>query len=132
MHPDLVGVPSAHPPVLEDHDPVGEHDGFDRVMGDDQSGAGEFPEVGDQLAPDLTTTGDVERGQGLVEQQDLGPRRQRPGQRDALLLAARQRRRVVPRLVLKPEPPQPLHGDPIGGMTRRGGNGARTPRCPAR
>ena len=48
MHPDLVGgALLTHPPVLEDDDPVGEHDGLDRVVGDHHSGAGEVPQMGD-------------------------------------------------------------------------------------
>ena len=44
----------------------------------------------------------IERAQRLVEQQHLRPQHQRPGQRDALLLAARQLVRFALAVALEP------------------------------
>jgi hypothetical protein len=41
-----------------------------------------------QLGAEAAAHARVERGEGLVEQQQVGARRERAGERDALLLAA--------------------------------------------
>ena len=77
-------------PSVEHEDPVGEHDRLVDVVGDEQdrravaraqvAQQGVHPDAGER----------VERAERLVEQQQLGVADQRPGQRDALLLAAGQ------------------------------------------
>ena len=71
-----------------------------------------MPEVG-QLAHDVEDLVDhlrVERGGGLVEEHDLGLHRERPGDRDALLLAAGELRRVLARLLGDAHALEQLHG----------------------
>ena len=48
-----------------------------------------------ELGPHVVAQLGVEVGQGLVEQQQLGPAHQGAADRDALLLAARRRRRLA-------------------------------------
>ena len=55
----------------------------------------------------------VERGQRLVEQQELGPLDQRAGQRHALALAARELRRLA-----RAEPFEPHQGQRLGDARR--------------
>ena len=90
--PDLLD-----PSVAHDHDPVGQREGLLLVVGDVDGGDPELaldrPDLLAQDDPDLG----VERRQRLVEEQDLGLDRQRPGEGDALLLAARQLPRVAVR-----------------------------------
>ena len=52
----------------------------------------ELPQVGLEPPPERP----VERAERLVEEQHLRARRERPGERDALRLAARERRHVAP------------------------------------
>ena len=72
------------------HDnPVGDRQRLLLVVGDEDGGDAELPlqraDVLAQACPDAR----VERGQWLVEKQDLRARRERAGERHALLLAAR-------------------------------------------
>ena len=79
------------PAVLEHDDAVGEEQHVENVVGDDQRGP-----VGQHTAEHLAHGGgggDVECGQGFVQQEEPGIGRQRPGDCDALGLAAGQRRR---------------------------------------
>ncbi len=73
--------------------------------------------VGGQLAHDLQHLVDhlgVERRGGLVEEHDLGVHRQRPGDRDPLLLAAGQLGGVLRRLGADADPLQQFLGGPHG------------------
>ena len=67
---------------------------------------GELPHDVEDLADQLG----VQRRGRLVEEHQLGPHGQRPGDRDALLLAAGQLRGVRVRLVRQPDPVQQLPG----------------------
>src|SRR4029079_15978028 len=79
--------------LREDGDAVAELEGLLLIVGHEQRRQMELsldrPQAETQLAADAS----VERAERLVEEQDLGPVRERPGQRHALLLAARQLRR---------------------------------------
>ena len=75
-------------PVVHHDDPVGDRQRLLLVVGDENGGDAELllqrANVLAQARADLR----VERRQRLVEQQDLRARRERAGERDALLLAA--------------------------------------------
>ena len=74
--------------VLEDHDPVGERRGVDRIVGHEEPHARRTRRGGAELAPDLDAGAGVERGERLVEQQQPRLGRERAGERDALGLTA--------------------------------------------
>ncbi len=57
-------------------------------MGDEEHGDAQLLLDGANLGPHLHAQGGVQVGQGLVQQEDLGPQDQRPGQGHPLLLAA--------------------------------------------
>ena len=73
----------------EDLDPVGHEHRLLGIVGDHECGGAGVFEHHRGLLPDLHAQIDVEAGERLVQQQQPGPGRQRPGQRHALLLAAR-------------------------------------------
>jgi hypothetical protein len=83
------------PALVEDRDAVGERERFLVIVGDEDRGQAELvvdlAQRAAQLAPDLG----VERSERLVEQQDARVAGERPGERDALALAARQLARVA-------------------------------------
>ena len=121
------------PARLEDHDPVGQGVGVDRVVGDEQADAVEGGQVAAQVAADLAAGAGVEGGQRLVEQQQAGLGGQRPGQRDPLGLAARQGPGPVAGVVGEADPLQPRRGRGRGPRPwARRGRAARTPRSRAR
>ncbi len=70
----------------------------------------------------------VERAHRLVEQQDRRPDHQRPGQRDALLLAARQLARLAVRQRLEAHQVQRLRRPAASSPAARAASPARTPR----
>src|SRR5438874_1563383 len=76
--------------LLENDQPVGERDRFEWVMGDEDSNPGEAGELARKLAADLGADANVERRQGLVEQQQPRLCDEGPQQSDALRLASRQ------------------------------------------
>ena len=82
--------------AVDDHrDAVGERGGIGEVVGDQQRRDGEGAQLGRQLvAHDAPRVG-IERGQRLVEQQDLRLPGQRARQRDPLALAAAEPRRAL-------------------------------------
>ena len=71
-------------------DPVGHAQGLGLVMGDEQRGDANALLQPPQLRAHRLAKAGVEIGERLVEQQKLRPRHQGTGQRDALLLSARQ------------------------------------------
>ena len=90
------------PALVHEHDAVGDVHREVHLVGDDEhrhAGGGErshhVEDPGDELG--------VERRRRLVEQHQLGVERQRPGDRDALLLTAGQARRVLVGLVGEPD-----------------------------
>ena len=87
-------VPSATTrPSLEQHDPVGQRDGG-RTVGDDDRGAAPH-HLGEGVA-DLVLLGRVDRRGGVVEDQHARVGEDRPGDGDALALAAREREPPLP------------------------------------
>ena len=74
--------------LAHDHDPVRHGQGLLLVVGDEDGGDAEGALQRLQLVAQSDAHLGVERGQGLVEQQQLRPGRERAGQRHALLLAA--------------------------------------------
>ena len=85
--PDLEKLP------LDEHaDPVRERRGVLEVVRDEDRRQSEAREEVAQLAADRVARVRVERGQRLVEQEHRGLARERPRERDALALAARERR----------------------------------------
>jgi hypothetical protein len=83
------------PPVGEEHDAVGVGGG-DRVVGDHHDGLLVRAHRVAQEAQDLRPRPGVEVAGGLVGEDDLRARDQRPGDRDPLLLPAGELRRPVP------------------------------------
>ena len=101
-------------PVAHDADPVGHGQRLLLVVGDEQGGGAEPLLQGADLLAQLQPDLGVERGQRLVEQQHVRLDRQRPGQRDALLLAAGQLVRVLAGLRGQAD-----HVEQLGGRLRR-------------
>jgi hypothetical protein len=75
----------------EDADPVGQRGRVLVVVGDEQRWERERVQELAQLGPDARTRVGVESRERLVEQEDAGIAGQRPGQADALPLAAGER-----------------------------------------
>ena len=91
------------PAVVEEDDQVGDLAGEADLVGDDdqrRAGPGEVLDDGEHLADQFR----VERRRRFVEQDDAGLERERPGDRDPLLLAAGELARVGVRLVGEPDP----------------------------
>ena len=92
-----------HPPIGEQHDPVGVRPRH-RVVGDHHHRA---PVLVDDLAEQaehlMSGTG-VQRSGWLVGEYHLGPGDQGPGDRDPLLLAAGKLRGTVAQALLQPDP----------------------------
>ncbi len=133
--------------VLEDEDAVGEGDGLDGVMGDDEADAAEAGEVGAQGVPDVGAGGLVEGGEGFVEDEEPGAGGERPGEGDPLGLAAGELRRLPVSQVADAEPVEPglrlaagpgpgdaLGAQAVGGGWRgpTGAGRARRPAAPTR
>ncbi len=105
--------------VAHHHDLVGERERLLLVVGHEQgTGAGRSQDRHDLLAQRLAEPG-VERGERLVEQDDLGIRGQSTGQRHALALTARQLVRVRAGPVGQPDQRQALVDPPGGGLAER-------------
>ena len=102
-----------HPPVRQDRDAVGHGERLFLIVGHEDEGD---PRLLLELL-ELDAHGlaklEVEGRQGLVEEQHLGPRGQRPGQRHPLLLAARKLRRPARGQVLHMDEPQDVRHHPI-------------------
>ena len=88
---DLTGGGELLEPAGVHHaDPVGHRERLGLVVGDEQGGDPELLLQAPDLDPQLGADPGVQRRQRFVEQQHAGFDRQGPGERDALLLAARQ------------------------------------------
>ena len=100
----LGGADLLDPAAVHDRDPVGHRQRLLLVVGDVDEGD---PDLAlDPLQLDLQPLAQlqVERAERLVEQQHLRQVDQRPGERDPLLLAARELRRAAVRLGREPDP----------------------------
>ena len=96
MPEQLLGRADLHQHPLAHHrDAVGEPHRLLGVVGDEQAGRPRLAQQRERLVLDLLAQLDVEPGERLVHQHHRRPRRDRAGQRHALLLAARQNVRVV-------------------------------------
>ena len=95
------------PAVLDDDQPVGEDEGVQRIVGDQQRGARMVGEVAVQFGAGVQPGTGVERGERLVEQQQLRRDGQRAGQGDPLRLPAGQVPRLAPGVPGQPDPVQP-------------------------
>ena len=111
--------------VLDDDQPVGEHQGVERVVGDQQRGAGVLGEVAVQLGAGVQPGAGVQRGERFVEQQQRGVDGQRAGQRDPLGLPAGQLPGFAAGVLGQADPVEPAGGLFAGGRAgrRRGGAG---------
>ncbi|GAA3114676.1 hypothetical protein GCM10020254_71480 [Streptomyces goshikiensis] len=107
-------------PVGQYEDPVGERNGLDGVVGDDEADAAELGEVDAQGVPHTGPGGLVEGGEGLVQEQQPGPGGEGAGQGDALGLASGELGGLAVGEVADAEPVQP-------GLGPRAGLGARDP-----
>ena len=88
-----VGPDADDPAAVEDDDPVGAHDRADPLGDDDRRWR---PSISRARAARRQRVGlEVERREAVVEDVDLGPLDQRPGDRQALALAARQVRAAL-------------------------------------
>src|SRR5215217_4202814 len=99
--------------LVHEDDPVGDLAGEAHFVGDDQHGHaldGQLAHDGEHVADQLW----VQRRGGLVEQHQLGPHGQGPGDRHSLLLATRQLGGVDAVLVGEADPVQVLAGDADG------------------
>ena len=112
----------ARRPLLRD-DPVGQHDHavgehqrVERGVGDEDSGPPAVAEGPAQQRPHRRHGVDVQRREGLVEQQQVGARGERAGERDPLLLAAGELRR--------PPVGEPGHVDGVEQLPGAGRRGA--------
>jgi hypothetical protein len=83
-------------------------------VGDQQADAAEVGEVPGKLQPERHRHPHVERGERLVEQQQVRPAGQRPGDRDPLRLPAGELTRPATGQVLDTEPRQPPVGLGLG------------------
>ncbi len=77
------------PAAVQEHHVVGQAAGLSGVVGDEDDAGAAAPRRGDDVL-DREHRGGVEAGGRLVEEQHLGVGGQRAGQRQALLLAARE------------------------------------------
>ena len=77
-----------------DREPIAERERLDLVVGHVDGGELEAAVQLVDLRPHEVAEPRVEVGEGLVEEHDVGPRDEAAGERDALLLAARELRRV--------------------------------------
>jgi len=93
--------------VLDDHDPVGECHGVDRIMGHQDGAPAELGQVPAQLGADGQPGPRVQRRQRLVEQEERRFADERTGQGGPLRLAARQFRRPPVAQPIEAHPGQP-------------------------
>ncbi|MGZ2373803.1 hypothetical protein ACVI3U_001706 [Sinorhizobium medicae] len=119
MGEDIKGVPALHDFTLVDHRHVGSNRFHDfHLMGDEQHGKAQLRIDPPQKLQDRLRGFRVQRRGRLVREQQLGFGRKRPGDADALFLAAGKLRRIAPVLVGKTDevekrPHAPLDRTPI-------------------
>ena len=90
--------------VAHHRDPVGHRQRLALVVGDQDRGGTRFAQGRPDVVAQLHAQRGVERAERLVQQHQRRPRGQRPGQSDALLLAAGELGGVGVRAVREPEP----------------------------
>ncbi|MNS72222.1 hypothetical protein D3C72_1056240 [compost metagenome] len=95
MGEDLLGIALLlHPPLMQEHDLVGDVTGKRHLVGDHQHGAPLLGQLAHQTEH-LPHQFGIERRGGFIEQHHLGIHRQRPGNGRPLLLAAGEMTGVV-------------------------------------
>ena len=99
------------PPRLHHRDPVGDIKRLGRVMRHQHHGRTRLAQQDAAFAAEAPAQHDVDAGEGLVHQQHLRFGRHRPGERGALLLAARKLVREA-----RAHPRQPDLGEPCVGL----------------
>ena len=115
--------------VGQEQDAVGVGGG-DRVVGDHDDGLAEVVDDVAQEGEDLAAGPRVERAGRLVGEDDLGPRDERAGDRDALLLAARELGGPVAQAVAEPDAVDDLVAP--GPVERARADSRAAARCSAR
>ena len=111
--------------VLQHHHPVREHQRIDHLVGDDEREP--VGEHGTQQRPQGRRELHVHRGERLVQQQQIGIRGQRPGQRDALGLTTGQAPGAPLRELGRIDLSEPLHRQ-LPGLRLAHARGARRER----
>ncbi len=86
------------------HDAVAHTHRLLRIVGDDKGGGAGFAQDGQRVGTHAVAKPAVQPGEGLVHQQDAGPRNDGAGKRDTLLLAAGSFVRIGIGQVLQPDP----------------------------
>ena len=99
----LGGAHLDHVATFHDGNAVADADGLVEVVGDEDDGALVAGLQLDQFVLHLGTDQGVERGEGLVHEQDVGVVRQGAGEADALLHAARELVRIALRPLRQPD-----------------------------
>ena len=96
--------------AFEDQEPVGQHQRFQRVVGDQQARPGEVRQVALELGLHIEAGPGVQGRQGLVQQQQFRLTGQRAPQRHPLRLPAGQLVRLAASEAGQPEPVEPVAG----------------------
>ena len=117
--------------AVQDRDAVGQRRRLVEIVRDQHDRHRERAAQRGQLAIELVPRHAVDGGERFVEQQHLRVARERAGDRDALLLAAGQRRRP-PRLEARPGAPAPAARAPARRAPPAADARARRSRCAAR
>ena len=103
-------------PAFHDDELVGEHERFDRIVGDQQGRPGEVGQVRFEFGLDVEASSGVQRGQRFIQQQQRWLPGQRAGQCHPLRLPAGQLGRLAVGEVGEPEPGHPVIGGSLGRL----------------
>ena len=112
-------VALADPPVADDRDPVGERERLVLVVGDEDRRRARVAQHPAHVVAHRRAQARVERGERLVQQHERRVDGERPGERDALLLAARELVGIAPRQAGEPDHLEQL-GDALARVARVG------------
>jgi hypothetical protein len=102
--------------VLDDDQPVGQHQGVEWVVRDQQRRAGMAGEVAVQFGAGVQPGTGIQRGEGFVEQQQARMYGEGASQRHALGLSAGQVPGLAAGVCGQTDPVEPVGGLPAGGM----------------
>ena len=131
---ELRQPPGLHDPAaLDHHDLVAQRHGVDGVVRDHDPSPRMLAEMTAELAAGVDPGGGVERGEGLVEQQDARLQHERAGERDPLRLPSAQRPRSGAGVVGHADALEPCVRSPVRlAAPHTARREARTRRCRAR
>src|SRR5439155_20111142 len=104
-----------HLAVFDDDEPVGQDEGVERVVGDQQCRAGMLAEVAVQFGAGVQAGAGVQGGERFVEQQQGRVYGEGAGERDALGLPAGQVPGLAAGVFGQADPVEPVGGLPAGG-----------------